>query len=777
MKSCERRARQWAGLILLAVLARPPWVAADDLQKTQKKELEAAAKALIGEAKSLESSGKLVEARLKYAESLGTLELNDAVQAVDRLNKELHNRAKGAIQTAKKFYDAEKFREAAQALENAQQLQTSQPLLSYNLALCYKQLGEHQKATDYLDEAIAGASTPKLRSRLAQMRTVFTTSETPTTLNDNTKKQIGAFDHLAETVGNGSSVEDELGDEESSVEGEQPPNPSSVSATVQARVPAPTPSRNSTAVNFTPTDKPQGGKGGRFSSACTALQTVKAATAASAGAIFNLANCAEHNNRPDEATRLLRRYLELSPKALDAARVTQRISELEILRGLPNQTGSQVRSLYASANRSTEERQYDRALADFTKAADLAPDFALTRWKLGLLQEAFGNVAQARKHYTRYRELDNDTATQGRADFHLDMLDAKKEAYDAEVSDAEDAISDLLNRAMNLTFNGLENRSAVRAHRGRRKGHDVDKNRAKMLGGFTVPLPYAHQQFALASQHLAAALAIFPLGAEANELMALIYLQALDGRAAIRSYDAVASQNLPVSFYVEIRGRHNFDRPAKCELSRDRIRLIYLASYDKKGFPKPPARQVGDDGLGDLVIEPVVSRATDFEEMAIGLADIKKIETKNGQIYLKLQHEEYALSPLALAFYPPTQGGPFARRFSNDYTRLFVRYPGLEDSKLGAEGLTGYEKFQFGMNLASAAMDAAMGGVGAIGIIQDIQSVAKVVRMLQKTMNSFKINYGAWETSVNEQQAVLVGNPFKPIPTEPLRLDYVQELK
>ena len=769
---------QWAGLILLAVLARPAWVVADDLQKTQKKELESAAKALIGEAKSLEGSGKLVEARLKYAESLGTSELNDAAQAVDRLNKELHNRAKSTIQTAKKLYDAGKFREAARALEDALQLQTSQPLLSYNLALCYKQLGEPQKAADYLDQAIACASTPKLRSRLAQTRTVFTTGETPTTLNDNTKKQIAAFDHLAETVGNGSSVEDELGDEEVPLEGERPPDPSSVSAATQVRAPTPAPARSSTAVNFTPTDKPQGGTGGRFSSACAALQNVKSATAAaSAGAIFNLANCAEHNNRPDEAMKLLHRYLELSPKALDAARVTQRISELETLRALPKQTGSPVRPLYASANRSIEERQYDRALADFTKAADLAPDFALTRWKLGLLQEAFGNVAEARKQYTRYRELDTDPAAQGRADFHLGMLDAKKEAYDAEVSDAEDVIADLLNRAMNLTFNGLENRSAVRAHRGRRKGHDVDKNRAKMLGGFTVPLPYAHQQFALASQRLAAALAIFPLGAEANELMALIYLQALDGRAAIRSYDAVASQNLPVSFYVEIRGRHNFDRPAKCELSRDRIRLLYLASYDKKGFPKPPARQVGQDGLGDLVVEPLVSRPTDFEEMAIGLADIKKIETKNGQIYLKLQHEEYALSPLALAFYPPTQGGPFARRFSNDYTRLFVRYPGLEDSKLGTEGLTGFEKFQIGMNLASAAMDAAMGGVGAIAILQDIQTVAKVVRMLQKTMNSFKINYGAWETSVNEQQAVLVGNPFKPIPMEPLRLEYLQELK
>ena len=751
----------------MAVLARHHWVVAEDLQKTQKKELESAAKALIGEAKSLESSGKLVEARLKYAESLGYIELNDATQAVDRLNKELLNQAKSAIQTAKKHYDAGKFRDAAKALEDAQQLQTSQPLLAYNLALCYKQLGDHQKAADYLDQAIAGASTPKLRSRLAQMRTVFTTAETPATLNDNTKKQIGVFDHLAETVGNGSSVEDELGDEEV--------------LTVRTSTPRaslrPSGSISSTAVNFTPTDKPQGGKGGRFASACAALQNVKDAAAASAGTPSTWRTAPKTTIVRRKRRGYLRQYLKQSPSALDAARVTERIAELEALRALPNPTGSQVRALYAYANRSIEERQYDRALADFTKAADLTPDFALTFWKLGLLQEAFGNVAEARKQYTRYRELVTDPALQKRADFHLGILDAKKEKYDAEISDAEDVIADLLNRAMNLTFNGLEDRSAVRAHRGRRKGHDVDKNKAKMLGGFTIPLPYAHQQFALASQHLAAALAIFPLGAEANELMALVYLQALDGRAAIRSYDAVASQNLPVSFYVEIRGRHNLDRPAKCELSRDHIRIIYLASYDKKGFPKPPARPGGEDGLGDLVIEPRESRALDFEELSLGLADIKKIETKNGQIYLKLQHEEYALSPLALAFYPPTQGGPFARRFSNDYTRLFVRYPGLEDSKLGAEGLTGYEKFQIGMSIASAAMDTAMGGVGAIAIIQDIQTITQVVRMLQKTMNSLKINYGGWETSVNEQQDVIVGNPFKPIPTEPLRLDYVQELK
>jgi hypothetical protein len=73
---------------------------------------------------------------------------------------------------------------------------------------------------------------------------------------------------------------------------------------------------------------------------------------------------------------------------------------------------------------------------------------------------------------------------------------------------------------MNLTFNGLENRSALRARRGQyKKG-----NAARKLGGFTVPLPCAQQQVASAAEHLEAALALFPIGAEANELMALVYL-------------------------------------------------------------------------------------------------------------------------------------------------------------------------------------------------------------------------------------------------------------
>jgi hypothetical protein len=48
------KAKQCASFFLFVILAPPPPTPADDLQKSQKKELEAAAKALNGEAKSLE---------------------------------------------------------------------------------------------------------------------------------------------------------------------------------------------------------------------------------------------------------------------------------------------------------------------------------------------------------------------------------------------------------------------------------------------------------------------------------------------------------------------------------------------------------------------------------------------------------------------------------------------------------------------------------------------------------------------------------------------------
>lgn len=54
-------------------------------------------KTLNAEAKSLEKSGKLVEAKLKSAESLGYIDQKEASQEISRLDQKLKNDVRSAI--------------------------------------------------------------------------------------------------------------------------------------------------------------------------------------------------------------------------------------------------------------------------------------------------------------------------------------------------------------------------------------------------------------------------------------------------------------------------------------------------------------------------------------------------------------------------------------------------------------------------------------------------------------------------------------------------------
>jgi tetratricopeptide (TPR) repeat protein len=501
---------------------------------------------------------------------------------------------------------------------------------------------------------------------------------------------------------------------------------------------------------------------------CTALEELKGNAASSPSAIYDRANCASVNGRPSEAIRFLQKYLEFSPQALDAESVRARITEVQSLLALPEQKGIEVRRDYASAEGYLAERKYDRALAAFTKAKESSPDFPLTYWKLGLMYEAVGDVDQARANLSHYQQLVSDDAAKNEANLHLTTLDAKKSKYDDEVGDAQEILSDLFNRGMNLSFNLDDNRSAIRARRARVKNKKQQKY--ALVGGFAVPYPYAQQQLAHAAEHLQIALALFPLGAEANELMGLVFLQANDGRAALKNFDAVASQGLPVGFYAEMRGRRS-DQAVKVELTHDRVRVIFLSSYDKKGAPIAPSKPAGDDGLGDMTVAPGDKRQ-DSDSIDLSLSEIKKVETRNGLLGIKLAKQEFAFSPIYLPSYTPVQGPP-ARRFANNYTRLFIRYPGLEDSKLGAEKMTGGEKFRMGVNIASDSLDIAT-NLNPMGSIQATLSAISIARTIHSAMSSLSVSFASWERSVDDQQQLLSGPAFKTIPSEPVSLAFVQ---
>ena len=739
-------------------------LAADNLEKTQKKELEAQVKTMTAEAQTLAKAGQLAEARTKYAESQALIETKDVTEAIKHLDEEIHKRVKSSLSESRKLYDAHKFKEAATALDEAMKLQAFQPVLAYNLALCYYQLGNRNQALEYVRKAKAGTADPKQKQKLLQLVTFFTTGENGLSVNDNDKGRISLVNRLSESIGVEASLEDAGGNEDSDLQ----PDPSS------SDLPGAPPVSPADLKTGSPASTHSSANASPRSSLCNALGELRGTLVSRPSGTFDLANCAESNARAAEAVRLLEKYLELAPSALDGDEVHTRIADLKSLLTLPGQSGIEIRRLYASIYGSLAERKYDRALADLNEASALAPEFALTKWKLGLLYEAMGNVDRARENFTEYQQLASEQSAKDEAALHLSTLDAKRKKYDEEIDEADDIVSDLFSRSMKLTFDGSEKRSALRVKRARVKKKEEAKARNR-VGGFAIPFAYAQQQLGRASEHLQIALALFPLGAEANELMGLIFLQANDGRSAINSFDVVASQGLPVSFYAEMRG-HKQDQAVKCELHRDGLRFISLSLYDKKGNPTPPSKAAGEDGLGDLVVEPAADRQQGFDSLDLTLVDIKKVETDKGVLKLKLAHQEITLSPIYLPSFTPIEGPP-ARRFANNYTRLFVRYPGLEDSKLGTEGMTGGEKFKMGYNIANSSIDIAMSGFTPISAISSVQDAIDITRTIHSAMASLSVSFATWERSVDDQQQLLAGKEFKTIPTQPANLAFVQEMK
>ena len=307
------------------------------------------------------------------------------------------------------------------------------------------------------------------------------------------------------------------------------------------------------------------------------------------------------------------------------------------------------------------------------------------------------------------------------------------------------------------------------------------------MGGFAVPYAYAQQQLKRASEHLQVALALFPLGAEANELMGLVFLQANDGHAAIKSFDVVASQGLPVVFYAEMRG-HKLDHAVKCELTRDRLRFIFLSSYDKKGTPTSPSKPAGEDGLGDMTIAPGDERQASFDSLDLTAADIKKVETNRTHLPQFLESEWFFSGKQdgfddVLEFHENVLTLP---NTNSSYNFFLLKCPdyfnirkgfGLEDSKLGSEGMTGGEKFKMGYSIASSGLDIASGGFTLIGAISSVQDAISIARTIHAAVASLGVSFASWEKSVDDQQRLLAGKSFKPIPVQPVSLVFVQEFK
>src|SRR6185295_9770290 len=202
----------------------------------------------------------------------------------------IHKRVKDVLRQAHKLYDKGEFKSAGEVLENALRLGESTAVLSYDLALCYQRTGDTAASLAYLDQAASASPDPKRRLKLQQLRSALVTGEQPAAWKDADRGRIDNVNSLVDSIGFEASLD------------EGPPSlqggPEGAGAT---------PTSNATA---SPAKTSR-----RSSSLCQALKDLGPVPANSPTFTCDLANCAENNDRPGEASALLTRYLQMSPKA------------------------------------------------------------------------------------------------------------------------------------------------------------------------------------------------------------------------------------------------------------------------------------------------------------------------------------------------------------------------------------------------------------------------------------------------------------------------------
>ncbi len=282
---------------------------AENLEKAEKKQLEVQAKEIVAEAKTLEGSGKLVEARTKYAESQAMIETHDAADAIKRIDDSIRKQVKNVLSESRKLYESRKYKEAAAELEEGMKLGASEGVLAADLALCYYQLGDREKAHEYIGVARIAMPDPKQKERFSELLTFFTTGESGKALTEDAEAKINQVNRLADSIGIGASLEDGVGEDEEAFS-----NADSVSSQETAEK---TPAKISHAALKVDLSPNRDGISyvGKTTSFCTSLAEQKSTLTESASAIFNQASCAETNGRMKEAVSLFQRGTPIWPSA------------------------------------------------------------------------------------------------------------------------------------------------------------------------------------------------------------------------------------------------------------------------------------------------------------------------------------------------------------------------------------------------------------------------------------------------------------------------------
>lgn len=691
-----------AALLVLLIAAQSFLVA--DKQQTKAKASEA--KRLNSLAQKAEKQGRLLEARQQYLASEHVVFNKDAEKGLERIAEAAGQQVKTMVADAAQAYAAENFAKAAQLLESAGQLHPGNLAIGCNLALTRYQQGNRGEALALLEQCVAALRDKEPRRKLAEVHTALVTGDRTSVVAPGGRQQIARL--------NDAIVQERDSDVTSDDDDTDVPSSPAVGLCVQMR-------------------------------------QLQAGLLTNPAMLFNLARCAESENRLDEAIRLLTEYGQVAPQAADNDDVQARLSVLKDLSALPDPKGALVRNLYASARTHVEERVYDLAIADYQKADDVMPEFAETKRRLATLLEAQGKVDRARTYWRQAIVADSVEESRQQTELEVDGLDKKKEQYQELVGAAQQVFLDLLGR--------------------------------HLLEGEPVSRIYAAHRLQIASEKIQSAAFLFPLAPEVNLLRAFTCSQMNDFRCVRASFDALRALDLPVSFYgavfyspVEPKDRFKQTRTyGKFEFEKGTLRFAEISTVKpKKRTAQPAALVAGEDRLGRLGLAEGL-RTARFQGFTVPASQIKHLETKDGILYLEvtdksIKRRKLLIEPLSFVLaVPPT--GPGARRYINNYISLAEKYGGVEKTKLGKESTTAGEKLKMVYNIATIGLDltSVMFGnfLSIVDVAGGIAGLGRNIGLSQRQVQRL----------ATAQRQAVHGIAFKAIPTERVLLAFRKELK
>jgi hypothetical protein len=699
--------------------ARPAQTQAG-LPAMSSKQLETMAKALVDEGKGLEKQGQLLEAREKFLDAEGYFSTKGALDGLERVRDAVQQKAEALLEQARPTCEKQSPSDCVTRLELALEPGPEKAAALHNdLALFYQRVGDRGSALAHLDVLITATHDQKERMKLAELRTATVLGVKAATVSDEVQKMLEDF--------NQAYVKD---DNDQGREGERT-------------------------------------GGASAATLCDRVKTLGSAKSANAAALYNAAKCASEDGDDAAAGALLAQYLQLAPAALDARDTGVYRDNLMALAALDGDAGAKVRSHFAAAARDLDYRRYDRAVLEYQAARQLAPNFPLVYWRLALLAEASGDVAQARAYLQDYVPIETDGDRKSEAERHLASLDQWRSNYDYNVTEAHDLIADLILHSMGLSSEGLKR------NKDKKKRPNTSGKEYRLLAASeAMSPPFVKRQLDQARADLEKAAELFPIAPEANQLLALLDLENNDWPSAFRRFDAVASSGMPVAFYAQESSSadNKVVRAVKIEIGKDGVRLVYLSSYNpKKRISEPPARAAGEDDLGNLAVSAALPPDPDVESASLSSNDLIGVRTDKSFVVLKHGKEEILLAPVFMTAFTPTEGRT-AREFGNEYTRMFVRYLGYENARLGKEGMTFGEKLkladQFEQTGMSIFSSVTSGGIDSLGALQNTIKLAQLLR----------IDLSNLRQTIADQGRALDDLQFKVIPTGPVELAFRDHL-